>query len=508
MKTKFQAWTILTISSLALVACGSIQFINFRSINDADGVNDSALTSGQSLDADRGLNSAQAYAIGTSAVVYGLPLVMMDLTRRIATNVVTPAGRQAPINQFAHAQHLSTPDGQPFIRPNVDTLYSLAWFDLTAEPLILSVPKMDFVAGQTSTPRYYVMELFDMWTNVIFSIGSRTTGSEAGRFAIIGPNWKGTIPTGLQVIKSPSVTAWVIGRLSTNGTNDDITKIKTLQAGMKIVPLSYFASGQAYTPPTGTVDGTIDMSTPVFDQVKTMTSEAFLTTLANLMKRYPPPPADAAELDLLAKIGLVPGQDFSFAQLPRSIANALQNVLPAGINASYAGLATFSLVNGWAYPPSDTGLFGTHYAERAIAAIDGIGANIRRDAVYPSTSFDDRLRPLSSEHSYLIHFNPPPPEKGFWSVTIYNDQGYLFPNSENRYSVSSWMPGLKYNLDGSIDVMIQQQSPGSDWQNNWLPSASSSSSSLTFNLVLRIYWPGDQVLNGTWRAPGVQRVKE
>ena len=184
------------------------------------------------------LTEDEAAKVAEDAYVFGYPLVLMDVTKTISTAVPKPAGTRAPINQFAHVRAFPDATYTDVVSPNADTLYSLAWLDLAKEPMVLSVPDMG--------KRYYLMQIMDDWTNVFAAPGTRTTGNGKGAFAIVGPGWTGTLPTGVKELKSPTNMVWIIGRTQTNG-KEDYPAVRAIQDQYKLTPLS--AWGKDYTPP-------------------------------------------------------------------------------------------------------------------------------------------------------------------------------------------------------------------------------------------------------------------
>jgi hypothetical protein len=251
----------------------------------------------------------EAMEPGVQAVIYGLPLVVMDLTMKRSTNVKRPLGIAAPVNQFAHAPIFPPATFKNVVRANVDTLYSSAFLDLSSEPLVLSVPD--------TGGRYYLLPMLDAWTNVFATPGARTTGTKAGSFAITGPNWTGNLPAGVQEIKSPTNMVWILGRTQTNGPAD-YPAAHAIQAGFKLVPPSQF--GKPDVAPEGMVDANADMKTPPVEEFQRMTGVEFLTALARLLTSNPPPDTDAPMLEKLAMIGVIPGQVFDPSKLDPTVA--------------------------------------------------------------------------------------------------------------------------------------------------------------------------------------------
>jgi len=433
---------------------------------------------------------------GVQAVVYGLPLVIMDITMKKSTNVARPVGSLAPANQFAHLREFPNASFKDVVRANVDTLYSSAFLDLSKEPVVLSVPD--------AHGRYYLLPMLDMWTDIFASPGKRTTGTKAGTFVVTGPGWTGTLPAGMKELKSPTNGVWVIGRTQTNGPRD-YSAVHAIQDGYRLVPLSAF--GKPYTPPQGTVDPNIDMRAAPVETLQKMSSASFFDVLAKLLESNPPPASDAPILAKLATIGVVPGEKFDPSKLDPAVAKGLDGSLSVALEKlQEAAKNSGTPVNGWQIPPSILGRFGTEYGIRAIVALVGLGANLPEDAVYPTTYVDSEGKALNGANRYTLHFEREltPPVNAFWSLTMYDAQSFFVDNEINRYAISSWMP-LKRNSDGSIDLYLQHDSPGKGQEANWLPAAAGD-----FNVTLRMYWPKDKspsIIDGSWKPPEVTRVQ-
>ena len=333
----------------------------------------------------------EAAELGVEAVVYGFQLVIVDVTKRLQTNVEEPNNNgQAPVNQFSNFLKYPNASYKDVVRMNVDTLYSFAWLDLSKEPIILSVPDTD--------DRYYLLPVLDAWTNVFASPGKRTTGTKAGHFAIVGPNWKGTLPDGVKELKSPTNTAMIAGRTQANDPAD-YKAVNAIQKQYRLTPLSAF--GKPYTLPKGVVDPKIDTKTPPAEQVSKMSADTFFTNLATLLKSNSPPAADAPMLAKLAKIGIVPGKDFDISKLDPATAKGLEKSVQMGIAKIQAeGKVTGKLVNGWNILPMTLGNYGTEYGVRAVIALLGLGANLPQDAVYPTAFVDSDGKTLTGKNRW------------------------------------------------------------------------------------------------------------
>jgi hypothetical protein len=392
------------------------------------------------------------------------------------------------MNQFVHLRTFPDHTFREVVRPNADTLYSVVWFDVSKEPLVLSVPDTD---------RYYMMPMLDMWTDVFAAPGSRTSGTKAASFAIVGPAWKGTLPDGIERLRSPTSIGWIIGRTQTNGTAD-YKNVHRIQGEYKLTPLSRW--GKSYNPPAKVpVNPTWDMNTPPPVQVARMSAQAFFELFAELLKDNPPHELDWNMVEQLKQIGITPGKDFWFSELPARKQEALERAVGDAqrmIAKKQAGEA----VNGWHVAREIMGNYGTSYLQRAYVALIGLGANVPEDAVYPISIVDSDGKPYRGSHRYVLHFDKAelPPVRGFWSVSMYDDQMYFADNPIRRYAIGD-RDKLQFNKDGSLDIYIQHASPGKGRESNWLPAPKGK-----FDLVLRAYWPKLEVLTGDWNPPPVR----
>ena len=438
------------------------------------------------------VSQEEAMAIGVDAFIYGYPLVTMETTRKVMTNVEKPEGTRAPMGQFVRMREYPTAAFRDVTAPNADTLYNVAWIDVSKEPWVFGVPDMK--------ERYFLMPMLDGWTEVFQVPGKRTTGTKAKTYAITGPNWQGKLPSGVREYKSPTGLVWILGRIYCTGTPDDYKAVHALQDKFSLVPLS--AYGKPYTPSPGKVDPAVDMKTAVREQVNRMDAGAYFKLLAQLMKDNPPAKDDAPMLAKMARIGLVPGQDFDIAKLDPAVAQGLQNVPKAGVEKIMAHFKNAgSDVNGWIFS-TKTGLYGTDYLQRALITAIGLGANRPQDAIYPTSEMAVTGKPYDGANKYVIHFpkGQMPPVNGFWSLTMYDADYFFVKNPLNRYTLSS-RSKFKTNKDGSVDLFIHNTSPGKGMESNWLPAPADK-----FILMLRFYWPKDAIIDGTWKPPVVTPI--
>lgn len=441
------------------------------------------------------LSVQEAQQIAEDAYIYGYPLVTMELTRRVMTNVREAEGNRGPMGHLVRSRTYPTADFKDVTAPNADTLYNTAWIDVSEEPWVLSLPD--------SNGRYYLFPMLDGWTEVFQVPGKRTTGTGPQTYAITGPGWNGTLPEGVKEYKSPTAMVWILGRIYCTGTPEDYIKVHKMQDEITLVPLSSY--GKPFTPPPGKVDPIIDMNTAVREQVNGFDTAAYFNLLALLMKDNPPAEADVPIVGKMAKLGISPGQPFTFDKLDPAVQTALKDVPRESFKKIMAHFETAGEhVNGWLFT-TGTGLYGTDYLQRALITAIGLGANRPQDAIYPTTEADADGSPYSGANQYVMHFakGELPPVNGFWSLTMYNDAYFFYDNALDRYTLSA-RNDLKYNEDGSVDLYLQHANPGPEKESNWLPSPADR-----FIPMLRLYWPTENppsILNGTWKIPAVRKV--
>jgi len=436
----------------------------------------------------------RAWFYGVQAYVYGFPMIVMDLTKEAATAVPTSGEFTAPVNQFSVMTRYPDVSFRAVPRTGLDTLFAVAWADLDKEPLVLSVPD--------TGGRYYVIALFDMWSNVFASIGKRTTGTAAQSFLIAGPGWQGTPPAEVkQVFRSPTRFVWVNGQMQADGPKDyDV--VNALQRQYKLTPLS--AWGRPYSPPAEVpVAAGADTKTPPTVQVQKMDAGAFFGRLARLMNDNPPAAADAPMVEKLKALGIEPGKDFDIAKIDPDTAKGLRRAMD-GFTLLQKGVKKLKTVNGWIVIPKDFANYGTDYETRAGIALIGLGGIQPVDISYPTAFDDGDGKALDAANRYVLHFDKgqTPPTHVGWSISMYDPQGYYVPNAINRYNLASWMP-LKLNADGSLDIFIQSASPGADKESNWLPAPPSGA----FNLTIRDFWPKEAMLDGSYKVPPVRKLQ-
>lgn len=438
---------------------------------------------------------AEATALGAEAYAYGFPLLDLLRIRHEETSVPCPDGSgNAPVNHFANASKFATPADRGVVAPNTDTLYSLSHLDLKNGPIVLKHPDL--------TGRFFDFELVDPYTNVIGYVGTRTTGSKAGKFAISWNDAKASksklakagIPEG-NVIKSKFRRVWVIGR-TLAGDEADQQKAYDLMKRYRLTKLNrskfklpddcYRGKGEPSSYPTPT------------------SGPAFISQLNEALVNNPPPKRDDPLLERLAPLGVGPGLSPESTGLPQDVIDALYD----GVSAEAAALPTRARLSflqqsidakGWVTADPIIGDFGTNYEYRARIAIVGIGANTPEEAIYPAALADSDGNLLNGANDYEMVFpaDDLPPAKYFWSLTMYDFDGYLVDNAIDRYSLGPSHPPLITRDDGSIVVAISPDEPTAD-DVNWLPAPAAS-----FRLNMRLYGPGKRALNGSWLPPPV-----
>lgn len=426
--------------------------------------------------------------------VYAYPMVLMDVTREQQTAVSLPEGFRAPSGQFAHTRAFPDDTFTAVVSPNADTLYSSAFVDLGDGPVVLSLPN--------TSGRYYLMPMYDAWSNVFASPGARTTGTGQGHFAIVGPGWTGALHDGLERIDAPTEQVLIIGRIQTNGTAD-YDFVHSLQDQITLTPLGSWGTSST-SPVAVAFDASVDAVTPPVDQVAQMTAETFWTRFAALLHANPPAAVDGEMVERLGAAGIRPGFALNWSGLSVDQRMRLSEAARSGLSdVECSGHAPpIDISNTWAVA-YHLGSYGSDYSLRAAVAWVGLGANLPEDAIYPMTRVDHEGQPLTGEHSYVMHFDRDqlPPVRGFWSLTMYNDRQCFVKNPIDRFAIGD-RDDLVFNDDGSLDLYIQHERPEPEREANWLPAPAGS-----FNLIMRLYWPDRRVLEESWVPSRVTRVQ-
>ncbi|MFI6813388.1 DUF1254 domain-containing protein [Nonomuraea sp. NPDC050328] len=418
--------------------------------------------------------------LAADAYVYGFPLVfdVGQIDRFVREGVGDLPG--APFNTFAHGKHLATPKDE-FVSVNNDTLYSIAQLDLSSGPVRLRVPD----TGEC----YYVLQFVDAWSNNFAYVGKRATGTRAGEYLIVPPGWSGQAD--VPVIHAPTAVATIVGRIACDGP-DDLPNVFALQSGF-------------------TLDGQPGNGIP---DVKAPQDLLFLERLRRWMAAFPPAPADQDYAARFAPLGLLDGRPYTSAD-PEILAGLadgrerIEQTMKAGHQAP---------VNGWDVNPHafdynlDFFELGTldeaawrlpdreqSYLVRAVSARAALWGNHGYEAVYPTVRVDSDGRQLNGAHSYTLRFEELPPVGAFWSITMYAAPDYyLVDNPIGRYSIGDRTPGIQHAGDGSLTIVMSHEEPADTA--NWLPAPAGD-----FRPMMRLYMPGQAVLDGSYRLPPVVR---
>jgi hypothetical protein len=440
------------------------------------------------------LTDEEATDIAIEAYLYASPIVQMEVHRRVLTNQEASDGKQmrGPMNQFTHLRNFPDASVREVVGPNFDTLYSWLWYDVSDEPLVISLPE--------STGHYFLIPIVDAWTDVFASPGTRTTGPGAFTFALVGPDWRGALPEGVEKIHSPTSFGWLPGR--TRASRTTIAEANAFQDQLQAVPLSRW--GQPYTPPAGTVDPDIVMEVPPSQQVRAMDAPTFWSLFGELWQANPPHSFDYPLLHRMARLGLETSQPIDFDALPSQSRRVLTRAVQLGqqrIDDYWANPGRIR--NGWWFDLQPLGNWGMAYLMRATIAWWAIGANIPEDALYPLGMIDNTGQPLDGANNYVLHFaeGELPPVDGFWSLSMYDSQMFQVANPIDRFAIGD-RDELAVNEDGSLSLYIQHESPGKDKESNWLPSPPSGG----IIPIMRLYGPQQDAIVGRWDPPEWRRV--
>ncbi len=445
------------------------------------------------------LTPEEALEIARDAYIYGYSLITTEITRVQMSNVPTEEELRAPMGKFINVKRYPPADFRGVSAPNADTLYSIAWVDLT-EPQVFSHPDMG--------DRFYLFEMTDLWMIDFDAPGTRTTGGAKANYLLTGPDWKGQVPNDLKQIPVTTKYMVILGRIYADGSDEDYKKVNALQNQLSLTPLSSWGKEYSYKAPAVNPTPGFSMTDKPQEVINNMDISSYFTLMTKLLGTVAPAqPEDARILARMAKIGLIPGQPFDVSSFPEDIRAAIRQAgkhAMAKISANQKNMG--SIENGWTISKG-LGIYGTDYLKRATVAAFGWPANREKDAVYSYTFDDNSGVKLNGANRYTLTFTKGglPPVRGFWSITMYEiDNGWWFvPNALNKFTVSE-RNSLKYNPDGSLTLYFQNENPGSDKEANWLPAPKGD-----FLLMLRMYWPNENdpsILNNTWKPPVVVKV--
>ena len=438
------------------------------------------------------LSEAEKKDILTDAYVFTLPLMMEYATFIKATNTVNATNVQAPVNQFIHAANLATADFKDVVTPNVDTVYSQIFLELTDDAVVLEFPKAD---------RFCTVEIMDAYTNCISLIDTTKFENESEKFIFTGTDFKDDIPDGMREIKCPTNLIWIIVRTICND-EADLVNIKAIQNKMDSYTLTQYKNHTTNEKPQGNFD--VNNNFIPSNYVLSFSMQDYFELANKLLEKYPPFAADKSMTDKMKKINVGAGLKFD-SNIFGENANEIWSELVKGISDTVtAGSIKFIEQNGcWSYMGAPIAEFGTEYAYRGLISLVGLGANPVSVAVYPKATNSTEGARLNGKDDYVIHFEkdglPNVEEYGFWSITIYNsNNNFLIDNEIDRYCIND-RNDVKFNADGSLDILISKDKPENGIE-NWLPTYEGD-----YHLVLRVYNPSDDVVNNTWAAPTITK---
>src|ERR1017187_4655133 len=439
------------------------------------------------------LTPDQSRAVAKEAYIYGFPMVdSYRIQHAYFVDRENPEYKTS-WNQLLNTPRVYTPDDKTVQTPNSDTPYSMIGMDLRAEPLVITVPPID-------KERYFSIQLIDAYTHNFDYSGSRTTGNDGGSFLIAGPDWNGETPKGVKkVIRSE--TGFALALYRTQLFNPaDLDDVKKVQAGYRAQPLSAFL-GQ-----TAPKVAAIDFVKPLTPEQQ-KTSIDFFKILNFVLTFCPTHPSETELMARFAEIGIGAGKNFDAGKLSPEMKNAVEQ----GISDAWSDFANLKKRFD-AREVASGDVFGTraylknNYLYRMTAAVLGIYGNSKQEAMYPMYGVDAAGQKLDGTNRYTLRFGPGqlPPVNAFWSLTMYElPASLLVANPLNRYLLNSPMlPQFKLDANGGLTLLIQKESPGKDKEANWLPAPQGP-----FLVVMRLYWPKDEAVEGKWSAPPLTRVQ-
>jgi hypothetical protein len=434
-----------------------------------------------------------AYSLGLQAFIYGFPYIYnAEIRHKWVTQPEDPDFvPYAAVNHFWHASKVMDATYRDGGCPNNDTLYSAAWLDLSEEPIVLSHPDM----GE----RYFTFELMGMTSDNIDYVGQRTTGSEAGDFAIVGPDWEGDLPADVngEVQRATSPWVLVLGRTLVDGDHD-LPEVHELQKQYRLTPLSQWGEADPKVPERRGVIEPIAVEDDPLGPFK---------TLNRMLEENPPPAHHDVLLKQFARIGIGPGLDPD--EQPDAVKDNLLRAEALGmglLKQQFMSGDWAKLINGWRYPPPEIGRYGDDFLLRAAdQSLAGIMCNDPAEGIYLVNFEDADGDELSGDGRYELRFGAgeTPPVNSFWSLALYGQDLNLVPNPEDRYSIGDRTRGLVRDEDGGLTIHMQAEPPEGDARANWLPCPRDD----TWFLILRMYLPKQEVVDAEWEGPPIKSVK-
>ena len=476
-----------------------------------DSNNESSISDSSAKASSADWREDYAYSLGVQAYIFSYPWAFLPNIRYAWVKGNESNSQYATymaFNRFWKSRDILTPKWRDGGSPQNDVLYNMSILDLSKEPMVLSVPDLG--------DRYFTFELAAATGDNFGYVGTRTTGNKPGHYVIVGPDWKDTLPeglksvapsagyktlgdTGLPYVVSPNNTVYMLGRTSLKGKSD-LEAVHKIQDGYALTPLSLWGKPDAKLPPEShDTWKPFDRKTDPLADWKTINKE---------MTANPPREHYAVMLEQFKTIGIGPGQDVSKMDeaTKRGLARAAKDGLDLVIRIGDTG-GTGPMYNGFSYPPKtmgSAGYFGDLITRAAIQVQKGIVSNDSAEATYLITAQDSELNPLDGANKYTVHFEPGklPDVKAFWSITMYDMTNNLVENKADRWAISSNLGNYQQAKDGSLTLYVQNESPGKDKEVNWLPAPKGP-----FQIVFRLYYPGEEIVAQTWEPAGFVKVK-
>jgi hypothetical protein len=436
-------------------------------------------------------NEFDVNELAVEAYLYLYPLVMMEVTRRHISEGDRRTPEQKKDNLFLHNHEMATDKWRAVARSNIDTLFSSAWIDLSEGPTTISYPP----AGD----RFYMFQFLDMWTDTYAVVGTRTIGQNGGTITLVGPHDAHTVASTPDeiVIQCPTHTTWIIGRSYAQNGPDLHDAINFVDAIVGTNDHDQRFLDHIEYP------GDPSRKIPPVTKVRNLSGHEFFEFASQIINHEGARNTDGSMLLRLRQLGFMPGKLFEFMQQSTEVQQAISEASRlAGVRMKHLLSSRGKIVNGWSTSDGEIGTFGNNYLQRAAIALIGLAANPTVDAVYIGSVADTDNEKLDGSRSYVVHFEQGklPPAHAFWSITAYDNEGFMMSNDLNRFGIRS-RDDVTYNADGSLDIYFAPQCPSGAPESNWIPSLHGPVA-----LQFRLYSPAEAYLNGSWQPPGIQRI--
>ena len=433
------------------------------------------------------------------ATIYLFPVYEMYRARWRATVDESNPQRQR-LNRFRHVPTLADPGTRDVTTPNADTLYSSAWLDLSLEPLFLTVPPVGDL--------YYSYAFIDLFTDNFLVVSHRLKTNGRATHMIVGPNWKGDAASDVTLVRAPTTSVWLLGRILVDSP-EELARVRILQSRVlletpdmrnerRILETGELMRFRTQAPPEPAADWPAAHPSEPFD---------LFDIGMRALGESPLPERDRPLFEALAPLKLKPGRKFD----QRAFSDAERRSIRAGIEQGHADIRAAAArggrtIDGWTYGERHLGNFGDDYLYRAATALTALGALMPGEAVYVSCAVDAERRPLTGAARYTLTFPADglPPIRAFWSVSVYevtpDGRAFFSDNPIDRYSIGDRTPGLTRSADGSLTIHIQRERPQGERATNWLPAPAGP-----MRLVLRAYQADEALIEGRYRVPAVRR---